>query len=138
MVVRNEAWAQEDFSERYGRAVLPVATAVERAALGTDYGANGYTTLPQADRLAAELQIAATDRLLDIGSGCGWPGLRIAQQTGCSVVISDLTMTGVRRGLDRARSDTMDEHVSAVAASARNLPFRPESFDAIVHTDVLC
>jgi 2-polyprenyl-3-methyl-5-hydroxy-6-metoxy-1,4-benzoquinol methylase len=138
MAVRDEARAQKEFSERYDRAVLPAAVAVERAALGSDHGASGFTTLAQADRLATELRVGPGDRVLDIGSGCGWPGLRVAQQTGCTVVLSDLTVAGVRRGVARARSDGMVERISGIAASARYLPFRPENFDAMVHTDVLC
>ncbi len=138
MAVRNETRAQEDFGACYGRVVRPAEAAVERAALGSDFGANGYTTIRQADWLAAEVRVGPGDRLLDVGSGCGWPGLRIAQQTGCSVVITDLTLAGMRRGVARANSEGMVERVSAITASARNLPFRPDSFDAMVHTDVLC
>jgi hypothetical protein len=32
----------------------------------------------------------------------------------------------------------MADRTHAVVATARHLPFRPEQFDAIVHTDVLC
>lgn len=138
MAVRNEAEAQERFSGRYGAPVLPTAIAVERAALGSDYGGSGFTTIAQADLLASSLEVGAGDQVLDLGSGCGWPGLHIAARTGCDVVLADLTVSGMRRGLVRARNDGLSAQVRAVAASARELPFRPDSFDAMVHTDVLC
>lgn len=138
MAVRNEAELLETFNERYSAAVLPAGIATERAALGTDYGANGFTTMAQANELAAALRVGSGDLLLDVGAGCGWPGLRIAAVTGCAAVLSDLTLPGMQRALTRARHDGMAERVHAVCASARHMPFRPESFDAMVHTDVLC
>lgn len=138
MAVRDEAQAQETFGQRYAAELLAGRIPLEREVLGTDHGANGYTTRAQADRLAAELRVGPGDLLLDLGSGCGWPGLHISGETGCDAVISDLTLSGMRRAQERARSDGMAGRIHAVAASARRLPFRPECFDAMVHTDVLC
>jgi protein-L-isoaspartate O-methyltransferase len=126
------------FSARYAQGANPATIAAERAALGSDYGATGYTTVEQADQLADALHLGPGDRLLDIGSGCGWPGLHIARRTGCDVVVSDLTLTGVLRAAARARADDMGSRAAMAVASGRQLPFRPECFDAIVHTDVLC
>jgi hypothetical protein len=53
-------------------------------------------------------------------------------------VVSDLTTAGVRRAAARARADDMGSRAAVAVASGRQLPFRPECFDAIVHTDVLC
>lgn len=136
MAVANQA-DLDRWTQRYS-TVLPAALAVERAALGSDYGANGFTTVAQADQLAASVHVGPGDLLLDVGAGCGWPGLRIAALTGCSAVVSDLTLTGMRRALVRAHGDGMAGRVQAMVASAQMLPFRPESFDAMVHSDVLC
>jgi cyclopropane fatty-acyl-phospholipid synthase-like methyltransferase len=46
--------------------------------------------MAQADTLAGELRLSAGDRLLDLGSGRGWPGLYLAASSGCQVVPSDL------------------------------------------------
>jgi cyclopropane fatty-acyl-phospholipid synthase-like methyltransferase len=125
------------FRERYG-VEASIAIEVERAVLGSDYGANGYTTVAQADTLAAILALRTGRRLLDIGAGCGWPGLYLAKTTGCEVVVTDLPMEGMRRALRRSRDDCLALRSAAVIATARRPPFRAESFDAIVHTDVLC
>jgi protein-L-isoaspartate O-methyltransferase len=136
MPTRDEVDAIQRFGARY-RVVEPVTADLERAVLGTDYGANGYTPLSQAELLIRVLALRAGERLLDIGSGCGWPGLYLAARTGCDVVVTDLPMTGMRRAWKRIRDDRLVSS-AAVVSTARHLPFSPESFDAVVHTDVLC
>jgi protein-L-isoaspartate O-methyltransferase len=126
----------ERFGPRY-RLAAPVTVELERAVLGSDYGANGYTPLAQVEMLVRALALKSGDRLLDIGAGCGWPGLHIAARTGCGVVVTDLPMPGMRRARERMAADTLASS-AAVVSTARHLPFRPDSFDAIVHADVLC
>lgn len=138
MVVRDEAAARERFESRYGGAVAPSLIEAELASCGSDYGANGSTTRDQADLLGRVLALAPGRLLLDVGSGCGWPGVYLADTTGCSVVVTDLPLPGMRRALARAAADGLAARTSAVVSSARHLPFRPDCFDAIVHTDVLC
>lgn len=137
MPTKIEGEATRRFGERY-RVEASIAVDLERAVLGSDYGANGYTTVAQADTLAAVLALREGHRLLDIGAGCGWPGLYLAKTAGCDVVVTDLPMEGLRRARRRSRDDCLTPRSGAVLASARRLPFRAESFDAIVHTDVLC
>ena len=136
MPVNEEVDVLSRFGLRYGRAA-PVLDHLERAVLGTDYGANGYMPREQADVLAGELALTPGDRLLDVGAGCGFPGLYIASRTGCHVVVTDLPMQGMRRA-QRRIADNGVTGASAVVSTARHLPFRPESFDAVVHGDVLC
>ncbi len=136
MPTREETAVIQRFGRRYSIGA-PVTTQLELAVLGGDYGANGYTPLAQAELLIQVLELRAGDRLLDIGSGCGWPGLYLAARTGCDVVVTDLPMPGMRRAGERIRRDRLAAS-SAVVSTARHLPFRPETFDAVVHTDVLC
>lgn len=138
MSSRGEQAERERYSVRYAVAGVPAVVAAEQSALGSDYGATGYTTRAQADALGDWLQLGPGERLLDIGSGAGWPGLHLAARSGCEVVVSDLTVAGMQRARERAGRDGLGERARTVVASARQLPFRPDCFDAVVHSDVLC
>ncbi len=138
MGIREEILAQDRYLKRCGSHALPAAVAVEREVLGGDYGGNGYTTIAEADALAAALSLAPADRLLDLGAGCGWPGLYLTKITGCRTVLTDLSVPAMQRARRRATEESTKARTAVVVASGRHLPFRPESFDAIVHTDVLC
>ena len=135
---RDEREARVLFAERYGRSGSDAARELERLVIGSDFGANGYTTLTQADLLAERLGLGPGKRLLDIGSGRGWPGLYLAKKTGCKVVLTDLPEEAMRSAAHRAAAEGISARVGAIVASARRLPFERASYDGIVHTDVLC
>jgi hypothetical protein len=78
VTIRDEAQARALFQERYGNRPSPTTREIERRVIGGDWGANGFTTMAQADTLARELGLSVGDRLLDLGSGRGWPGLYLA------------------------------------------------------------
>jgi hypothetical protein len=46
------------FAERYRAAEASVAREIELAVIGSDWGANGYTSSAQAARLARLLELA--------------------------------------------------------------------------------
>jgi 2-polyprenyl-3-methyl-5-hydroxy-6-metoxy-1,4-benzoquinol methylase len=138
VTVRDEAQAQALFQECYRNTPSLLAGQIERRIIGGDWGANGFTTMAQADTLARELGLSAADRLLDLGTGRGWPGLYLAAKTGCRVVLADLPLEGLRVAANRAASEGLAACTGVVAAAASGLPFRAGSFDAVIHTDVLC
>ncbi len=138
MATREERDTRQRFRDRYGEDRTEVVLEIERAVIGGDWGANGYTTMAQADLLGDALSLAPRMRLLDLGAGRGWPGLYLAVSRGCDVVLSDVPFEGLRLALARADAEWANGRAAAVASSARALPFRPETFDAVVHTDVLC
>lgn len=111
---------------------------VERLVIGADYGADGYTTAEQADELARRLELRPGLQVLELGSGRGWPGLYLAKASRCQVVLTDLPLDGLRVAAARSTADGLTGRVGVVVASGANLPFAVETFDAIVHTDVLC
>ena len=112
------------FSERYGLRHGDVLDRVESKVIGETFGANGYTTKAQADTLIQALDIKARHRVLDLGAGRGWPGLYIAQQTGCEVVLADLPRPALSSALDRASGHGLDGRVHAVICGG-------ESFDEL-------
>ncbi len=134
----SEILEQERHERGYARSEADVMQAMARAVLDSDYNANGYTTRAQADRLGHLLDLAPDRLLLDVGSGCGWPGLYLAARHGCSVVAIDPVVTGVATAHRRIAGDAMTDRAWAVAGTAEALPLRPASADAVVHTDVMC
>ena len=135
---RDEAEARELFGERYAPDRQDVNRRVERAVIGGDWGASGYTTMAQADELGRLVGARPGMRLMDVGAGRGWPGLYLAASTGCSVVLSDLPIEGLRAARRRATEEGIGDRVSTVVASAAHPPVRRGSIDGIVASDVFC
>lgn len=138
MVSMRDQEARERFADRYREERVDVVRGIEQRVIGGDWGANGYTTIAQADDLAVRLGLRHGDGVLDVGAGRGWPGLYLATSTGCSVVLADVPLEGLTVAAARIRAEHLDERAWCVNASARDLPFRAAVFDAVVHTDVLC
>ena len=111
---------------------------MQREVCGAETGATSYMTAAQVDALAQRLRIEPGDRLLDIGSGRGWPGLHFAQSTGARVVLTDLPVEALREAGAESQRARVASRCAGVRASGTALPFRRGSFDAVVHTDVLC
>jgi cyclopropane fatty-acyl-phospholipid synthase-like methyltransferase len=138
VAIREEEQHRERYDARHQLSAHGVSRAVEREAVGSDYGNTGFTTRRQADRLVGLLELRRGHLLLDVGSGSGWPGLYLAAQADCRVVVTDLSPPGMSNARRRAIADDMADRAQAVAATARHLPFKPGQFDAMVHTDLLC
>lgn len=128
----------ERFRERYERPHADVLDVIERAVIGAVYGANGYTTIDQVELIADRLELDPGNLLLDVGTGCGWPGLHLAAITGCRVVATDVPFSGLARAMRRAEADGIRERVDVVGATGQQPPFRDHAFDSICSTDVLC
>ena len=128
----------EEFDRLYRLGEVPARRRVERAVLGSDYGATSYTTLRQAADLARRVQLGPGVSLLDLGAGSGWPGLYLATLSGCRVVLVDRPEEGLRIAQQRASEDGLADRCGFVRSSGDLLPFRSQVFDAITHTDVLC
>jgi SAM-dependent methyltransferase len=124
---------------------VAVMALVERLVIGADYGADGYTTVDQADELVRRLALRPGLRLLELGCGSGWPGLHLAKTSGCRVVLTDLPGDdasapgeGLRRAVQRVTAEGLLDRCAVVAASGRHLPFAAATFDAVVSADVMC
>ena len=135
---RDEREARTQFAERYAIQTGDVNARIERSVIGAVWGANGYTTLDQADELGRQLRLAPGKRLLDVGTGRGWPGLYLAKQTGCALTGTDMPLNALATARSRARIEGIEDRVAVVVAGGAEQPFRRGSFDGIVLTDVLC
>jgi SAM-dependent methyltransferase len=112
--------------------------SLQRSVLGCDYGGTSWTTRDEAHEVADWLALRPGVRLLDVGAGAGWPGLYLARQSGCDVVLTDIPMSGLILALERAACDGVGERCAVTVADGAALPFRAGSFDALSHSDVLC
>lgn len=126
-----------EFVERYSKLPSRSERAVEREVFGTDTGVVSYTTPAQADVLGKALSLRAGARLLDVGAGTGWPGLYLSEQTGCETVLSDVPADAMRQAAANGAKQGLSHLCSFLRAGGAQLPFRSESFDAVVHADVL-
>lgn len=126
------------FEMRYEHISHPAMQELELGVLGCSYGGTSWTTKSQAEEIPDVLGLTSKTRLLDIGSGTGWPGLYMAQLTACHVTLLDLPIHALAQACERGVQDNLRPPVQAVAASGAAIPFPDGSFDAIEHSDVLC
>jgi len=128
----------EQFGKRYESAPDDAYSEVKRKICGGRSWVNGYTTLAQTAILAERLDLQPSTRLLDVGSGEGWPSLHLAIETGCRPVLTDVPGAALRSAVSRATEEGVRDRCAFARASGAALPFRSASFDAVVHTDALC
>lgn len=126
------------FADSYEVSNLPAMQAIERSVLGCDYGGTSWTTNVQAGQMIDSLQLQPGLHLLDIGAGSGWPGVFLADESGCKVTLLDMLPNALAKAMSRADSDGLGERVSAVVGSGCDLPFGEAVFEALSHSDVLC
>src|SRR6266481_9546437 len=88
LVCRNDKYAELHRS--------PAMRDLERSVCGCAYGSTSWTTRREAERIAQLLELHPAAKLLDVGAGTGWPGLYLAELTGCDVVVVDLPLGGLR------------------------------------------
>jgi SAM-dependent methyltransferase len=79
--------------------------------------------------LAASLAPAATDQIIDIGSGLGGPSRYLATTYGCRVSGVDLTPEFVRTATALTARVGLSDRVDFRVGSALDLPFGDASFD---------
>ena len=125
-------------NQEFRDAQSPVFQTITNKVCDCGYIGNSWTTRNEADVMIKHLRLMPSHDLLDIGAGAGWPGLYLAQQTGCAVTLLDLPETGLRLAQVRAETDGMTSQLSTIQGDAADMPLPSESFTAISHSDVLC
>jgi ubiquinone/menaquinone biosynthesis C-methylase UbiE len=128
----------QQFEEKYRSQDDDAYRALKREICGGNAWVNGYTTLAQTAVLAERLDLGPNTRLLDVGSGEGWPSLHLAIETGCRPVLTDVPGAALTSSVRRAAEEGVLDKCAFARASGSRLPFRSASFDAVVHTDALC
>jgi sarcosine/dimethylglycine N-methyltransferase len=79
--------------------------------------------------LAADLDVDATSKVLDIGSGLGGPARYFANKFGCSVQGIDLTQSFVDTAIYLTERTGFSTQVSFDCGSALDLPYEDSRFD---------
>lgn len=115
-----------------------ISNRIRNKLCGTSIKTEGFTTQAQADQLAKYLHLTSGVRLLELGSGYGWPGLYLARRSGCDTVLLDIPIEALREAAESINRQEIYHHCSVVVANGTTLPFRTQSFDAVTHSDVLC
>jgi ubiquinone/menaquinone biosynthesis C-methylase UbiE len=128
----------DGFSTEYSLTGAPLLEQIEQSVCGCAYGASSWTTRAEADSAVGMLGLAPDKRLLDVGTGCGWPGLYLASVSGCEAMLLDMPFSGLQAAARRAADDGMAERCLPVQGDGAAIPFADASFDAIFHSDVLC
>jgi ubiquinone/menaquinone biosynthesis C-methylase UbiE len=131
----------ERFAKAYKFGQSDVSVAIERRVCGCDYGGTSWSTREECERICQLLQLAPGVHLLEVGAGSGWPGLYLAKVSDCAVTMTDLLPDGLHIAAERAARERAEGDANGrffAAADSAALPFADRSFDAIVHSDVLC
>ena len=138
MLTEAEKQQRYRMDDYYEYAHQPVMLKIERRVCGCDYGASSWTTKSEAALMANLLGIGPGSRLLDVGSGAGWPGLYLSKTTGCDLTLVDLPAFGLKMAQQRQTKESSDVSVWLALAEGAALPFIDNSFDAVCHADLLC
>jgi ubiquinone/menaquinone biosynthesis C-methylase UbiE len=92
--------------------------------------------LEATTEIADALDIAASDRLLDIGSGLGGPARYFAQRFGCRVTGIDLTAEFCAVARELTRRLALQDRVDFNHGNALDMPFRDARFDGAYSMNV--
>jgi ubiquinone/menaquinone biosynthesis C-methylase UbiE len=131
---------EQDVARHYAQSGLEQTILEALAAAGKDIDRLTPDDLSAVDEfhtggrqatleLAAQMDIAPTMHLLDIGCGIGGPARSIAQAHGCRVTGIDLTDDFVQTAQALARRAGLAGRVDYRTASALIMPFEPATFD---------
>ena len=113
--------------------VDPVHPSVDTLAPYDQFHGRG---LEATVEIANQLEIGATDHLLDVGSGIGGPARYFAHRFGCKVTCIDLTAEFCDVARELTRQLGFEESVKFELGNALAMPFADQSFDGAYSMNV--
>lgn len=84
------------YNANYGNFETTLYAQIRHEAFGEDIGQNSWLTAEEQDSFLEWLDLRAGKKLLDIACGAGGPTLRVAANTGCSVVGLDMHQQAIK------------------------------------------
>ena len=93
--------------------------------------------LALSSRLAGQMGIRASSRVLDIGSGLGATAVHLSRTIGCRVTGVTLEEEGIAVGKELARREGVEDRVSWVCGDVQKIELEAITFDFVVVECVL-
>ncbi len=93
--------------------------------------------LKATDELALSCSISKDKFILDVGCGLGKTACYLAKTYGCSVMGIDISENMVEQARTRALKEGAEDKVTFRVADALKLPFKENTFDAVIGESVL-
>jgi SAM-dependent methyltransferase len=127
-----------DWDEFYAESNPEIQQQIFQSVCGCEYHGSSWMSATEAEELSVLMKLAPGSKLLDIGSGTGWPALFQARSTGAQVTLTDISIEGLKSAEIKASDSGIGNSCQAILSGADKLPFARGHFDAIGHADVLC
>lgn len=108
---------------------------------GDDYpeqfGHVSFVTLPELQRIAAELHLNPGDTLVDLGCGMGGPALWVARETGARLIGVDFSPVAVEQASARAVELDLAGQAQFVVGSFADTGLETDSADGAMSEDAI-
>jgi len=126
------------YDSTYQNFSADVYGEVRAEVFGKDLGQNSWLTAEEHEAFLRRLQLARESRVLDVACGSGGPAVRLAESAGCSVRGIDLHAGGIAEANALAVSSGCEDRVQFdTVDAAKPLPYKRESFDAVLCIDAI-
>lgn len=126
------------YDANYGNFQTALYAEIRREAFGEDIGQNSWHTAKEQDLFLGWLDLSAGKTVLDVACGTGGPALRIAANTGCSIVGIDIHAQAISVAKSLASQRRLQERAEfCVVNASEPLPFPDARFDAITCIDAI-
>jgi SAM-dependent methyltransferase len=94
--------------------------------------------LKLTEQLAVLADINEKSTVLDVASGKGISAIFLAKRFGCEVVGVDLSKDMIKKAADLAKTELISNRAVFEVGDAEKLPFKTETFNAIISECALC
>lgn len=92
--------------------------------------------LASTEKLAELCHVNEGKKVLVVGCGTGFNACYIAKKFGCSVVGVDIAEEAIKKTKERAEKEDLGDKVEFRVGDAYDLPFEPDTFDAVITQSV--